>query len=670
MIENEPKKSGTSAMVIGIVVLLLCICVLVIGIGGYGLYAFSKAAPTVDIPPIFTEEGTTPTNEAEVEVTRPPVDSISTDTLTTLQAAIVPENDPYQLACELQNICDVSKTVEGKTYKIGDKEQFWISNSDTAEHSQITATLMYETPHSYFWVEEGTSVNEADMKALMDTFENKIYPTDREFFGSESNPGVDGDPHIYVIYATSIGNNIAGYFNSSDSFNPLVKEFSNGHETFVLGTSQALSDEYTYGVLAHEFVHMIQFPTDRNDVSWIGEGFAEVGSFLNGYYSGGADYIYMQNPDMQLNTWEDNSSPDFSAHYGVSFLYLTYFLDRFGQDATKALNTNPKNDITSVDDTLATLNITDPLTGELITADDVYMDWAVANLLQDETVGDGRFTYNNYPDAPQASATETISTCPQSPLTRDVHQYGVDYIAIKCAGDYTLSFTGSTVTGLLPASPYSGDYAFWSNKGDESDMTLTKEFDFTGVSGPVELSFRAWYDIEEDWDYVYVQVSEDGETWQIITTPSGTDTDPSGNSYGWGYTGATGDWIEEKVDLSAYAGKKISVRFQYITDAAINGEGFMVDDISVDAAGYSSDLEADEGGWAAEGFVRVQNVLPQTFGLTLIKTSDSSVTRITLNADQTAEIPLSLQSGETAYLVVAGTTRFTRELGAYQIEIK
>ena len=670
MIENEPteKKSGVSAIVIGIVVLLCCICVLVIGIGGYGLYAFSQVSPSITDTPFIPSEDTPPTSE--VEVTRPPVDSISTDTLNTLQNAIVPENDPYLLACELQNICDVSKTVEGKSYKIGDKDQFWISNSDTAEHSQITATLMYETPHSYFWVEEGTSVNEKDMKALMDTFEEKIYPTDREFFGSEWIPGVDGDPHIYVIYATSIGSNIAGYFNSSDSFNPLVKEFSNGHETYVLGTSQALSDEYTYGVLAHEFVHMIQFPTDRNDVSWIGEGFAEVGVFINGYSVGGADYAYIQDTDLQLNAWSDNSSPEFSAHYGSSFLYLTYFLDRFGKDATKALNTNPENDITSVDDTLADLNITDPLTGQLITADDVFMDWAVANFLQDASVGDGRYTYHNYPDAPKASATETISSCPQAALTRDVHQYGVDYIAIECAGDFTLSFTGSTVTGLLPADPYSGEYAFWSNKGDESDMTLTREFDFTGVSGPIELSFRTWYDIEEDWDYVYIQVSEDGEKWEIITTPSGTDKDPSGNSYGWGYTGATSDWIEEKVDLSQYAGKKISVRFQYVTDAAINGEGFMVDDISVEAAGYSSDLEADEGGWAAKGFVRVQNVLPQTFGLTLIKTSDSSVTRIQLNADQTAEIQLSLKSGEKAYLVVSGLTRFTRELGAYQIEIK
>lgn len=664
MTEN---KSNTSAIVIGIVALLCCICVLVAGMVGYGLYAFSQTSSTPTLPVSITEQAP-PT--AEVEVPRPPVDSISSETLETLQNAIVPENDPYESACNLLGICGVSKTVESKSYKIGDQEKFWVSNQDTAEHNEITAALMYETPHSYFWVEEGTSVNEKDMKALMDTFENEIYPTDREFFGSEWTPGVDGDPHIYVIYATSIGHNIAGYFNSSDSFNPLVKEYSNGHETYVLGTSQALSDEYTYGVLAHEFVHMIQFPTDRNDVSWISEGFAEVGVFLNGYSVGGADFVYIQNPDMQLNTWADNSSPDFSAHYGSSFLYLTYFLDRFGKDATKALTSNPENDITSVDDTLADLNITDPQTGKLITADDVYMDWAIANLLQDESVGDGRYTYHNYPDAPRASATETISTCPQSTLTRDVHQYGVDYIAIECAGDFTLSFTGSTVTGLLPVDPYSGEYAFWSNKGDESDMTLTREFDFTSVSAPIELSFRTWYDIEEDWDYLYVEVSENGETWQILTTPSGTDTDPSGNSYGWGYTGATNGWIEEKIDLSDFAGKKVSIRFEYLTDAAINGEGFMLDDVQVDAAGYRSDFEADEGGWQAEGFVRVQNVLPQTFGLALILTSDSSVTMIPLTEDQTAEIPLSLKAGEKAFLVVTGTTRFTRELGAYQIEIR
>ena len=646
------NKSTTIVIVIGIVVLLCCICAIVIGVGGYAFYSRDSSIPT-----------------PEPNLRRPPVESISTETIETLKTTLVPENDPYQLACELQNICDVSKTVEGKSYKIGDEEKFWILNSDTVEQNQITAKLMYETPHSYFWVEDGTTVNEEDMKKLMNTFEEKIYPTDREFFGSEFTPGVDGDPHIFVIYATSIGHNIAGVFNSSDSYNPLVKEYSNAHETFVLGTSQPLSSEYTYAVLAHEFVHMIQFPTDRNEVSWISEGFAEVGAFLNGYYVGGADFTYMQNPDLQLNTWEDNSSPDFSAHYGASFLYLTYFLDRFGKEASKALTSNPENDLPSVDGTLADLNATDPQTGKLITADDVYMDWVIANYLQNESVGDGRYIYHNYPDAPKASPTETISTCPQSALSRDVHQYGVDYIAINCAGDYKIEFTGSTAVGLLPVEPYSGKYAVWSNRGDESDMTLTREFDFTKASGEVKLNFRIWYDIEEDWDYLYVEASEDGKSWQILKTPSGTDKNPSGNSYGRGYTGKTNSWIEESVDLSQFAGKKAFVRFQYITDAAINGAGFMLDDVSVEAINYQSDFEEDDDGWVADGVARVQNILLQTFRLALIK-NGTTVEMIEINRDQTAEIPLSLKTGENAVLVVVGTTRLTRESATYQIEIR
>jgi hypothetical protein len=298
------------------------------------------------------------------------------------------------------------------------------------------------------------------------------------------------------------------------------------------------------------------------------------------------------------------------------------------------------------------------------------MDWAVAMYLMDGSVGDGRYDYRNYPNAPQYFPTEFISSCPQS-THGSVNQYGMDYYTINCAGDYTLNFTGSTIAGLLPVDAHSGDYSFWSNLGNESDMTLTREFDFTGVSGPINLSYWIWYDIEEDWDYLYLETSTDGQTWEIITTPSGTDYNPSGNSYGWGYTGQTGDWKLEEVDLSQFAGQKVQIRFEYITDAAVNGEGLLLDDISIDAVSYQSDFEADDGGWEASGFARLENVLPQTYRLALITKGDTTtVTQIPLDSDQTAEIPLSLNSGEEATLVVTGTTRFTRLPAAYQIEIK
>jgi hypothetical protein len=230
---------------------------------------------------------------------------------------------------------------------------------------------------------------------------------------------------------------------------------------------------------------------------------------------------------------------------------------------------------------------------------------------------------------------------------------------------------------LLPASPYSGDYAFWSNKGDESDMTLTRAFDFTGVTGPITISYYTWYDIETDWDYVYLLAStNNGDDWDFITTPSGTDTDPTGNSYGWGYTGVSGggevvsqaEWIQESVDLSEYAGQQVLLRFEYVTDAAVNGEGLLVDDIAIPEISYFEDFEASDGGWEAQGFARVQNVLPQRFRLALIsRGNETTVQIIDVPESNVFDIPLELGGDvDDVTLVVMGATRFTRQSAAYR----
>jgi hypothetical protein len=256
-----------------------------------------------------------------------------------------------------------------------------------------------------------------------------------------------------------------------------------------------------------------------------------------------------------------------------------------------------------------------------------------------------------------------------------VHQYGVDYIRIRCPGEYNLHFEGSIQVGVLPADPYSGDYAFWSNKGDESDMTLTRSFDFSDHDGPLTLSYWTWYDLEEDYDYVFVEASTDGENWKILTTPSGTLEDPSGNSYGWGYNGLSGgdgSWIQEQIDISQYSGQQVQIRFEYVTDAAVNGEGLLLDDISIPEVGYFSNFEEDSGGWDAAGFVRIQNVLPQSFKLALITVDrNTSVTYIPLSIDNTADIPVEIGGDiDEVILVVGGTTRFTRQTAAYRFELQ
>ena len=665
----DNRKPVFNALTISILLGLLCLCVLLIAVAGY-LFYFSRSFIPTGVIPDISFGPSTPTPEPVL--TRPPVDADSVSTMEVLKSTIVPSSDVIALACKFDGKCNIPATMTPPVAPrvVGETDSFWVSKLSENSYFEVQATLKHVTPHVYFWVEDGVDVNQDELVALADTFENKIYPTNRGFFGSEWIPGIDGDEHIYILYAGGLGFSVRGYYSANDELHPLIDEYSNAHEMFFFNSdSTRLENPYAYSVLAHEFQHMIHWNLDVNETTWINEGFSDLAMMLNGYTVGGHDSVYISNTDLQLNDWPNDENVTVP-HYGAAFLFLTYFLDRFGEEATKSLVKDPANGFDGVENALRQVNALDPLTGQPIHTDDLFMDWAITNFVLDESVGDGRYMYHNYPKAPRASAVDTIRDCPQVPMKRDVHQYGVDYIAIQCAGDHTLKFTGSTIAKLLPADPYSGQFAFWSNKSDDSDMTLTREFDLSGVSGPIIFSYRTWYDLEQDFDYLYLEVSEDnGASWQIVATPSGTPNDPTGSSYGWGYNGVSNGWIEEDVDLSQHAGQKILVRFEYITDPAVNGEGFLLDDVSMSGIDYQSDFEADEGGWEAAGFVRVQNVLPQTYRLALIFSSDSSVQMIPLDEEQVAEVQFSLQAGEQAILVISGTTPFTREGTAYQVEI-
>lgn len=602
-----------------------------------------------------------------------PVTTAAFKTMATLQDTIVPINDPIELAERFGGLSDVPSLMIDldAPYEVGDKQEFWVTNTDTNHNDLISAVLRFVGQNTYFWIEEGVEYDPDDLEPLGETFDQVIVPTNREFFGSEWNPGVDGDPHIYILYAGGLGRSLAGYYSSADELHPLAHEYSNAHEMFLINADNVyLWEEYIYGTLAHEYQHMIHWYTDRNESTWMNEGFSMLAELLNGYDVGGHDNSYLANTDIQLTDWGDDIGSN-SPYYGGSFLFITYFLDRFGEDASKALVAHPENGMKSIDAVLMDLNILDPAGNQTPTAEDVFADWAVANLLQDTTIMDGRYGYNIYSPR-KAALTETISGYNAETLRRYVHQFGVDAIQLTdFDGDFTLNFTGATMVDVMPADPYSGDYALYSNKGDESNMSLTREFDFTGLEEQIELSYYTWYDLEEDYDYLYLTASTDGENWDILNTPSCTFLNPSGNSYGCGYNGASGGWIQETVNLGAYAGERVSLRFEYVTDAAVNGEGLLVDDIRVDAVDYFTDFEADDGGWEAAGFARISNDLPQTFRLTLIlQNGDTTVTPITLAEDNTASIDLSLDSADEAVLVISGTTPCTNQQAAYQITLE
>ncbi len=675
--ENK-RKSPVIPILLTILILIAFCCLigcLILFVGGTALTGWLEWAD-----PLSAQQATTIIPEPQQD-TQPEPESIQTDpipdqayeTLATLNDTIVPINDPIDLAERLGGIPDVPETLPDPDapYAVGARKSFWVTNVDTNENFQIDAVLRFVGEHTYFWIEDSVEYDPKDLEGLGETFDQHIIPFNREFFGTEWNPGVDGDPHIYILYAGGLGYSLAGYYSSADELHPDAHEYSNAHEMFLINADNVpLWDEYIYGTLAHEYQHMIHWYTDRNESTWMNEGFSMLAELLNGYDVGGHDYSYLAQTDLQLTDWGDDVGTN-SPYYGASFLFMTYFLDRFGEEASQALVANPDNSMESITLVLEDLGIHDPLTGERLTADDIFTDWAVTNTIMDSSVGDGRYDYVRYDPIP-ASITETYESLPDGPLNRYVHQYGVDTIELSgISGDVQLHFTGSTTVGLLPAAAHSGDYAFYSNKGDESDLTLTQEFDFTGVDAPIEFNYATWYDLEEDYDYLYLTASTNGETWQILTTPSCTTLDPSGNSYGCGYNGSSGGWIDETVDLSQFAGETVSLRFEYITDAAVNGEGLLLDDVSIPAIGYTSDFEDGDGGWEPDGFVRVANTLPQTFRVSVIsQDGETTVTPLELSEDNTAAMTLSLDPNDTVIIVISGTTPYTNQEAAYQIEVK
>ena len=126
------------------------------------------------------------------------------------------------------------------------------------------------------------------------------------------------------------------------------------------------------------------------------------------------------------------------------------------------------------------------------------------------------------------------------------------------------------------------------------------------------------------------------------------------------------------MDLSAYAGHKILVRFEYITDAALSYASLLLDDISIPEINYACDFEKDSCGWDERGFVRVDNILPQMFVVQFIHQSggETTVKRMPLDANRQGMLSVNLQKGDSAILVVSGATPFTTELASFELEIK
>ncbi|WP_445489014.1 immune inhibitor A domain-containing protein [Niallia sp. 03133] len=149
-------------------------------------------------------------------------------------------------------------------------------------------------------------------------------------------------------------------------------------------------------------------------------------------------------------------------------------------------------------------------------------------------------------------------------------------------------------------TPASGQYEYFSGSGDELDHSMKMTVDLTSASS-AKLTFKTWYDIETDWDYASVKVNGESIAGNITTIENPYEQNP-----GYGITGSSNGWLDAAFDLSAYAGQKVELEFNYWTDAGVAQPGFYVDDISITADGkevYADNAEGDSG-FTFNGFTK------------------------------------------------------------------
>jgi len=556
--------------------------------------------------------------------------------------------------------------------KVGDVQTFWVADFATNTNYQISAKLRYAGPVALMYVDTTieAEIDQAALEQSAKQFEQEIYPRDRALFGQEASPGVDGDPRLTILNAPVRG--VGGYFYSSAGVVKAANPFSNEREMFVINVGSGSFGSPWYAMtLAHEFQHMIEWNIARRSPLWFNEGMSTLAQDLNGFIEQGLPGAYLSDPDLQLTTFSQGSldPAKFEGHYGAAQLFLRYFQEQYAGEGGLAelIKADAGNNLE------AFVPIAARKRPDIKHFADIYADWAVANVLNDPAVGDGRYAYRLLPE--HAAMHEL-----QADESTTVSQFGVDYYG-EFQGPLTINFDGAERVSLTGTQPNDGKRAWWSNRGDDSVETLTRAFDLSGVQ-QATLQFSAWYELELNFDYAFVSVSDDGgKTWKALKATTSTDLDPQGHNYGNGITGvsgtpnvetdngARGKWLEEQVDLSPFAGKSILLRFWVVNDDGYNAPGLLIDNIRIPQLQYADSAEESDGGWQAQGFVRTSGELPQTWALRLIRINNGNTTVEQPPVDSQGRATVRLGAGERGVLAVMATTPSTTESARYHYSV-
>jgi immune inhibitor A len=208
----------------------------------------------------------------------------------------------------------------------------------------------------------------------------------------------------------------------------------------------------------------------------------------------------------------------------------------------------------------------------------------------------------SYGGSPAGSRPTTFSTYARSELQEDhganwINEQTVELESLTAPVEINLveatNHTADTVNQVkinIPApkvsftAPYTGDFQYYSNDGHNKNRYMTFPMTLPD-SNNLELVMKAHWDIEVDYDYVRVLINDTAiqgnHTNATNSQHDGLAHSISGKSEDIAGAEGSNFWVDLSFDVSAYKGQTVTVKFEYITDPAVGGYGFVFDDLKL-----------------------------------------------------------------------------------------
>ena len=317
------------------------------------------------------------------------------------------------------------------SYLMGQNQTFWVEDlgkaSDGVDNNgngknfsqgdwseamyQVDAVVVNITQNAYIFVDKliANSYTGGLGAQIGQVFETRIQSSDIQL-GTPSD--IDNNGKIIIlIFDFREGNNHPGYYTtgyfwplnmhkpstdpSSIYYYSAYKEIINVNDIAIRGSGKTVDDWAP--TIAHEYFHLIHYKYNPDESVWLEEGLAVFAENFAGYTHGYESYLqdsaqngfFLHAYDHSLTYFTQSLNNDGLGltSYGHSFLLVQYLYQRFGLGLIKNIIQTNVSGINAIKIAITQQNSS-------LTFDQVYSDWMITNLVNDQN--SSVYSYRNF----------------------------------------------------------------------------------------------------------------------------------------------------------------------------------------------------------------------------------------------------------------------------------